>query len=247
MIRSPFDILAGSNPILVDDGTGQPSILLVDDEPRALASLYELLQGCGYDLAVAATGGEALAHLASRRFDLMLLDLRLPDIDGHAVMDFINTEDIDVDVVVISGKVEINAAIGALQRGAHDYLRKPYGREQLLNTVSNALTRRRLERIHQRVARKLGNSERMYRYLVDASPDMIYTLDREGRFTFVNDRACQLLGYEREELIGQHYSLVVHEDDQGRARHAFDERRADARAARNVPRPCSSPARSRCP
>jgi diguanylate cyclase (GGDEF)-like protein/PAS domain S-box-containing protein len=74
----------------------------------------------------------------------------------------------------------------------------------------------------------------MYRYLVDSSPDIIYTLNHAGEFTFINDRASQLLGYEREELLGKHYSVLVHDEDQERARYAFNERRVDQRASRNV-------------
>jgi diguanylate cyclase (GGDEF)-like protein/PAS domain S-box-containing protein len=215
-------------------GIDQPRLLLVDDEPRLLASLHELLQGRGYQLVTAATGSEALAHLSRLRFDLVLLDLRLPDIGGHEIMDFINGRGIDADVIVMSGEVGIDAAIGALKRGAYDYLRKPYSREELLKTVANALKQRRLEQANARIANQLENSEKMYRYLVDSSPDIIYTLNHEGKFTFINDRAYQLLGYKREELIGQHYSILVHDEDLERARYVFNERRVDERASRNV-------------
>ncbi|WP_198116051.1 putative bifunctional diguanylate cyclase/phosphodiesterase [Massilia rhizosphaerae] len=215
-------------------GNDQPRLLLVDDEPRLLASLHDLLQGRGYQLVTAATGAEALAHLSRLRFDLVLLDLRLPDIGGHEIMDFINAKGIESDVIVMSGEVGIDAAIGALKRGAYDYLRKPYSREELLTTVANALKQRRLEEANARIANQLENSEKMYRYLVDSSPDIIYTLNHEGRFTFINDRAYQLLGYKREELIGQHYSVLVHEEDLERARYVFNERRVDERASRNV-------------
>ena len=215
-------------------GIDQPRLLLVDDEPRLLASLYELLQGRGYQLVTAATGSEALAHLSRLRFDLVLLDLRLPDIGGHEIMDFINEKGIDADVIVMSGEVGIDAAIGALKRNAYDYLRKPYSREELLKTVANALKQRRLQEANARIANQLENSEKMYRYLVDSSPDIIYTLNHEGKFTFINDRAYQLLGYKREELIGQHYSILVHDEDLERARYVFNERRVDERASRNV-------------
>jgi diguanylate cyclase (GGDEF)-like protein/PAS domain S-box-containing protein len=215
-------------------GNDQPRLLLVDDEPRLLASLYELLQGRGYQLVTASTGSEALAHLSRLRFDLVLLDLRLPDIGGHEIMDFINQKGIESDVIVMSGEVGIDAAIGALKRGAYDYLRKPYSREELLKTVANALKQRRLEEANARIANQLENSEKMYRYLVDSSPDIIYTLNHEGKFTFINDRAYQLLGYKREELIGQHYSILVHDEDLERARYVFNERRVDERASRNV-------------
>jgi CheY-like chemotaxis protein len=74
---------------------GSPRLLLVDDEPRLLSSLYELLRGRGYKLVTASTGSEAIAHLSRLRFDLVLLDLRLPDIGGHEIMDFINARGID--------------------------------------------------------------------------------------------------------------------------------------------------------
>jgi diguanylate cyclase (GGDEF)-like protein/PAS domain S-box-containing protein len=212
----------------------QPRLLLVDDEPRLLSSLHALLQDRGYELVTAATGSEALAHLSHLQFDLVLLDLRLPDIGGHEIMDFINARGIGADVIVMSGEVGIDAAIGALKRGAYDYLRKPYSREELLKTVDNALRQRRLEISNERMANQLENSEKMYRYLVDSSPDIIYTLNHEGRFTFINDRAYQLLGYRREELIGQHYSILVHDEDLERARYVFNERRVDERASRNV-------------
>jgi diguanylate cyclase (GGDEF)-like protein/PAS domain S-box-containing protein len=228
----PHDALAPQAPI--SSGMEQPRLLLVDDEPRLLSSLYELLQGRGYQLVTASTGAEALAHLSKLHFDLVLLDLRLPDIGGHEIMDFINEKGIGADIIVMSGEVGIDAAIGALKRGAYDYLRKPYSREELLKTVGNALKARRLEEANNRIATQLENSEKMYRYLVDSSPDIIYTLNHEGRFTFVNDRAYQLLGYRREELIGQHYSVLVHEEDLERARYSFNERRVDERASRNV-------------
>jgi diguanylate cyclase (GGDEF)-like protein/PAS domain S-box-containing protein len=212
----------------------QPRLLLVDDEPRLLASLHELLRDRGYQLVTASSGNEALAHLSKLRFDLVLLDLRLPDVGGHQIMDFINEKGIDADVLVMSGEVGIDAAIGALKRGAYDYLRKPYSREELLKTVANALRQRRLAEANRRIANQLENSEKMYRYLVDSSPDIIYTLNHEGKFTFVNDRAYQLLGFTREELIGKHYSVLVHEEDLERARYVFNERRVDERASRNV-------------
>ncbi|MGZ8292131.1 MAG: putative bifunctional diguanylate cyclase/phosphodiesterase [Telluria sp.] len=221
-------------PISQSESGNLPRILLVDDEPRLLSSLYELLRGRDYHLVTATCGSEALAHLSRLRFDLVLLDLRLPDVSGHQIMDFINEKGIDVDVIVMSGEVGIDAAIGALKRGAYDYLRKPYSREELLKTVANALQQRRLEMANRRIASQLENSEKLYRYLVDSSPDIIYTLNHEGKFTFINDRAYQLLGFSRDDLIGKHYSILVHDEDLERARYVFNERRVDERASRNV-------------
>lgn len=215
-------------------GSNAPRLLLVDDEPMLLSSLCELLKGRGYQLVTASTGTEAMAHLAKMKFDLALLDLRLPDYSGHEIMDFINSNGIDTKIIVISGDTGIEAAIGALKRGAYDYLRKPHSREELLTTVENALQQKRLENENHNIAWQLECSEKLYRYLVDSSPDIIYTLNDEGRFTFINDRVQALLGYSPSELIGRHYSELVHEEDLERARHVFNERRVGHRASRNV-------------
>ena len=211
-----------------------PRLLLVDDEPLMLSSLFDLLDNRGYDLVTATCGAEAVAALQGAPFDLVLLDLRLPDMSGHDIMDFMNARQFGTDVVVMSGEVGIGAAIGALKRGAYDYMRKPYSGEELFKTVENALGHRALARANERIAAKLETSEKMYRYLVDSSPDIIYMLDHEGRFTFVNDRAEQVLGFTREDLVGHHYSILVHDEDVERARYAFGDRRVDDGVPRHV-------------
>jgi diguanylate cyclase (GGDEF)-like protein/PAS domain S-box-containing protein len=212
----------------------RPRVLLVDDEPRMLGSLYELLKARDFHLVTGDCGREALAHLGNNEFDLVILDMMLPDMSGHEIMDFINANHGGTDVIVISGNNDISSAIGALKRGAFDYLRKPYAREELLNTVDNAIKKRALEADNRRFAWQLANSEKTYRFLVDNSPDIIYTLDDEGLFTFVNDRARQLLGFTHDQLIGKHYSVMVHDDDIELARYVFKERRVGERSSTNV-------------
>ena len=212
----------------------QPRILLVDDEPRMLSSLEELLKGRGYQLTTAAGGREAIARMKQSQFDLLLLDLQMPDVSGHDVMDFVNESYQGVSVIITSGASEIDEAIGAIRRGAYGYLRKPYSREELLKTVDNAIVQRKLEAENLRIAMRLERSERMYRYLVDGSPDIIYTLDSQGNISFINDRVQPLLGFKRSELIGQHYSVLVHEGDMERANYVFNEGRSEFARSRNV-------------
>lgn len=203
-----------------------PRLLLVDDEPRLLKSLSELLGSRGFALSTATRGREALRMLVEGNFDLVLLDLRLPDMSGHEIMDVINTMGIDVSVIVISGEIGIDSAIGALQRGAYDYLRKPYSPEELTKRIDNAIVQRQLEARNHRFARQLQHSEKLYRQLIDNSPDIIYMLNGKGQFTFINSRVSQLLGITPEELIGQHFSSLVHEQDIERAHYAFNAQHA---------------------
>jgi len=209
-------------------------LLLVDDEPRLLGSLCELLSHRGFVLTTAASGSEALRHLSEQSFDLVILDLRLPDIGGHEIMDFMNVRRIDANVIVTSGDASIDAAIGALKRGAYDYLRKPYPREELLKAIHNALQQRRLATENKHITGQLEGSERMYRYLVDSSPDIIFTLDHQGLVTFVNHRVQPLLGFTREDLMGRHYAELVHPLDIERANYVFNDGQRDQRWSRNI-------------
>lgn len=222
------------------DGKTAPSfnpefrLLLVDDDVRLLDSLCELLKGLGYKLSTASSGKDAVNHLGRMKFDLILLDLRLQDMTGHQIMDFIRDHGIDVHVIVLSGDTTIDAAIGALERGAFGYLRKPYDPRELLKLVENSRQTRHLEAHNLQISSRLERSEKLYRYLVDNSPDVIYTLNHEGIFSFVNKRVTTLLGINRESLIGKHYSELVHEDDLHLAANVFNERRSGDRATHNV-------------
>jgi diguanylate cyclase (GGDEF)-like protein/PAS domain S-box-containing protein len=211
-----------------------PTLLLVDDEPRLLASLHALLDGFGYRIETAVGGAAAIEALSRIQVDIVLLDLNMPQVSGHDVMRFMQQNAVDASVIVLSGDRDIEAAIGALRHGAWGFLRKPYQHEELLKTVTNALGKRRLEEENRAVSWRLEHSERLYRFLIDSSPDIIYTLDTSGRFTYINERVTDLLGYDRATLIGKPYSVLVHDDDLERARHVFRERRVGQRDSRSV-------------
>ena len=212
----------------------KPRVLLVDDEPRILGSLNALLAGKGYAITLAGGGQEAIDELQRAEFDLVILDLHMPNVGGQVVMDYMNANSRRCNVVVTSGASEIDAAIGAIRSGAYGYLRKPYSSAELFKTVDNALQQCKLQSENHSIAQRLERSERMYRSLVDSSPDIIYTLDSDGHFSFINSRVYPLLGFHRSELIGQHYSVLVHEGDMERANYVFNEGRNEFVRSRGV-------------
>lgn len=209
-------------------------ILLVDDEPRMLSSLSELLSLSGYQTVSAVGGLEAIKQLQQQDFCLMLLDLKMPGFSGHQVMDYVEEKSLDTTVIVMSGEVSYDAMSQVLRRRAYDYVKKPYAPDELLQTIENALKQRRLKKEKAQIAEQLKESEQLYRYMVDSSPDIVYMLDEDGKFTFVNDRVVQLLGYQKVELMGRHYSEIVCLDDTEKACHVFNERRIASRAPHNV-------------
>ena len=211
-----------------------PKILFIDDEPGRYEDLRVLYDSKGYDVTTAGSGEEAREIIQERRFDVALLDMEIPDTDSHQLMDLINQKNPDTDVIVIIGDASLDFAKGALKRGAYDYVRKPFEFEKLLATVENALKLKKLKRENEIIREKLEWSEKRYDRLVENSPDIIYALDEAGNFTLISNAAERLLCVDREQLISKHYSTIIHEDDQERAKWFFNERRTGERSATGI-------------
>ena len=158
----------------------------------------------------------------------------MPDMTGHDVIERITARGYDTRVIVVSGEPSFEHVQRALTRGALDFIRKPYEPEELLSTVARVRDRIRLERRNRAMERRLAHSEQLHRFVVDASPDVIYMLDAQGRFAFVNERVETLLGFPRDELVGLPYTALIPEDQHEMARFAFTERRTGERATRDV-------------
>jgi diguanylate cyclase (GGDEF)-like protein/PAS domain S-box-containing protein len=213
--------------------SSQQRILIVDDEVRFRTAYTALLAHEHRAIDEAANGQEALAKLSDGRFDLVILDLKLPDISGLEIMEWLTARNIDTKVIVFSADKSINSAIHALRHRAFEFLRKDCDPDDMILAVERALNHRQRDQEHAIIVAQLKQSERLHRFLVDQSPDIIFTLNREGVFTFINSRVQSLLGYEPAELIGQHYFCIVDPRDHVHVQHAFNERRIGPRATSN--------------
>ena len=210
------------------------NVLIVDDEINHLNSLSELIKRENYNVKLANSADEAINILGTDAIDLLLLDLNMPDKDGVEVMKHINNNDINTTVIVVSGETTFEAAENALKYGAYDYIRKPYSIEGLLNVLKNAFKKRHLEYENKAMQLRLLKSEHLHRYIVNISPDIVYILNSEGCFTFINERMKNTLGYDKSDIIGKHYSSIVYGDDLEIAKYTFNERRTGKRATVNV-------------
>jgi two-component system nitrogen regulation response regulator NtrX len=121
------------------------SILVVDDEAGVRGSLVGILGDEGYPTEAVDSGEACLALLETRRFDLILLDVWLPKMDGLETLSRIRAIDPEVPVIVISGHGSIETAVKAVRMGAQDFVEKPLALEKILLVVKNALRQRRLE------------------------------------------------------------------------------------------------------
>ena len=209
-------------------------VLIVDDEKLHQYSLMELMSQQNYNVDCVSSGEEAIEVLTHNEIGIILLDLNMEGKNGEDVMRYISKNNIDTTVIVVSGETSFEAAENALKFGAYDYIRKPYSIDNLLNSVNNAAIKRQLEIENKKMQVQLHESEKLHRYIVNKSPDIVYILDKEGRFTFINKRVETLLGYTMKEVIGKHYTDIIHEDDVEKAMFTFNERRTGKRASINV-------------
>jgi DNA-binding response OmpR family regulator len=110
-------------------------ILVVEDEARIASFLRKGLQASGFATEVAADGGQALRLLRSREFDLLVLDLGLPDMDGFDLLDELRRTDQRLPVVILTARDSVGDTVAGLEGGADDYLTKPFSFEELLARV----------------------------------------------------------------------------------------------------------------
>jgi DNA-binding NtrC family response regulator len=154
---------------------GKGRILVIDDEADIRESLHDLLQLERYEVDLAASASEGLRVLESRAFDLILLDLMMPDKSGMEVLAEIRERDRETPVFLITAYGSVEAAVAALKAGASDYFSKPWDNEKLLIEIGRMIAGRRLEHENRQLKRALnqryafpniiGKSDRMVRLL----------------------------------------------------------------------------------
>ena len=199
------------------------TILVIDDEEIIRRNFKGYLEDEGYRTLITDDGHEALEMLGRERADLMLVDLRMPKMDGLEVLARVKKTSPDTPVIVVSGTGRLEDAIEALRLGAWDYLLKPVEDMSILaHAVEKSLERARLilenrkhqQRLEQLVAErtaeletafaKLKKSERFLNAIIENIPDMVFVKDaKDLRFVRFNKSGEDLLGYFRDELIGK--------------------------------------------
>src|SRR6059058_2312340 len=117
------------------------SILVVDDEKSQREILEEILSSEGYDVTTASSGEAAMKFVESRRFDLVLSDLKMTGMSGLDLLKELTNYDKSIIVILLTAHGSVDSAVDALRLGAFDYLQKPYDSETLLETVSRALNK----------------------------------------------------------------------------------------------------------
>ena len=135
----------------------KPRILLVDDDKNTADGLKKILLQDGYDTGCTYTGKEALNLIETEHFDIVITDMKLPDISGFSIIEKVKKKNVDIAVVMITAFSSIQTAIDAMKKGADDYLTKPVNIEELELILKKILERRLLILQNKELKQKLND------------------------------------------------------------------------------------------
>ena len=190
------------------------SILIVDDQPANVALLEELLREEGYSRVTSTMNPQEVGALHRRNgYDLILLDLQMPGMDGFQVMEVLKTNEADPYLPVLVLTAQPGHRLRALQAGAKDFVSKPFDlvevKTRIRNMLEVRLLYRKLERysveleetVRERTA-ELRESEARFRSLAELASDWYWEQDEAGNFTKVSGPVLEMLGVRVEALVG---------------------------------------------
>ncbi|HTU58779.1 MAG TPA: response regulator, partial [Polyangiales bacterium] len=213
---------------------GSPRILIVDDEEIIRDILADFLAMEGFEVRTAPDGAAALVELTSQHFDLVLSDLKMPNMGGIELLDAISTHAPQMVTIIMTGFGTVETAIDAMKRGAYDYIMKPFKMEDVVRTVRRGLEKRKLTaenmrlkevlslyKVSEAIAASLSLDEVMRTVtdaaLHEASADAVIVLIDDGSGKLVertrvrhpelrSDIDPSLLGVLSVERLDQHFA-----------------------------------------
>ncbi len=186
-------------------------ILLVDDNPDNLVSIEAALEALNEEIVSARSGTEALRYLLESDFAAILLDVKMPDMDGFETAELIRSRKRSqhTPILFLTAYRNEEHLFRGYDLGAVDFLFKPIVPEILRSKVAVFVELSRSAQIQRRQAEILAKAELKFRSLLEAAPDAMLITTAEGEIVLVNSRADDMFGYSRQELLGKNIRVVV--------------------------------------
>lgn len=187
----------------------QKSILIVDDDESTCKTLRLVLDRKGYQTDTAGSGREALEKTREQFYNLVLLDIKLPDTQGTELIAPLKEIHPDMTVVMVTAYASLESAVQALNEGAIGYITKPLDMDEVLASAEIALDRQRLVTEKRRAEEALRESEEKHRTLIQSMHDMVFVFDRHDRYSQCYGSPEAMLFIPSEELLGKHVKDVL--------------------------------------
>ena len=208
MVGPELSTIAGeSNSPAVD----QVKLLLVDDDVDNLLALQAVLEPLNQELMLASSGLEALRLCLDHDFAAILLDVRMPDMDGFETAEMIRTRKRSrhTPILFLTGYRSDEQLFRGYDLGAVDFLFKPIVPEILQSKVAVFVELSHSEQLLRRQAETLAGAEQKFRAVLEAAPDAMVITGEDGRIHLANSRTDFLFGYPREQLIGLNITSLI--------------------------------------
>ncbi|MCK5312937.1 MAG: response regulator [Desulfobacteraceae bacterium] len=190
-------------------------MLVIDDEENLREGAQRILSRMDFTVFLASTGQEGLDILEKEPAGIVLLDLKMPGMDGMEVLKKISAIEKNILVIIITGYATVETAIQAMKRGAYDFIPKPYEPDQLRIVVNRAKEKLSLEQstIHlekkQKETLSVLHTERSRTHtIIESLPNGVIVTNPEGNVILINPTCCQCLGYDYEEENKTHTDPV---------------------------------------
>jgi PAS domain S-box-containing protein len=215
----------------------QTNILVIDDNVSRLKTLSDRLRDMGHRVTTATKGQEAVAIFSKQPFNIVLADVKLPDVSGREILETTKELNPEVAVIMMTDRANIKAAVSAVEEGAYAYILKPeavYELKTLINSAlreqelsirnrklvdslqqSNKLSSEANEKLQKEINERkqaedlLRQNEEKYRLLFELSPIGITTLDLKGMVTSCNPVVWKQSGYSESAFVGRHFSKIA--------------------------------------
>ena len=197
------------NNVIID----KESILIVDDDESTCKTLAFIFNKKGYEVETVGTGHDALEKAKGRFFNLALLDIKLPDIEGIELLVPLKKIHPDMETMMITAYSSVETVIKALNKGASAYITKPLNIDEILIKIRNTLEKQHLITEKRRIEDSLRQSEQNFRTLFENAYDGILIIMDEGEFVYANKRMEEITGYNGEELLQLNIKDLTHPDE----------------------------------
>ena len=177
-------------------------ILIVDDESDIALILKLQLEDAGYDTIRAKDGGEALEMLHREKFSLVLLDIKLPKLDGIQVLEHLGPALQEMAVVMMTAHGSEDVAVDSMKKGALDYIAKPFSAEDLLKKVGRALEFNKTRKENLFLQNQLEEERKKMAAILAGMADMMVATDSDGRVISINQATASALGVDPDSPLG---------------------------------------------
>jgi PAS domain S-box-containing protein len=194
-------------------------VLVVDDEEIIRVGCQRILSDMNLQAEGAENGRIGLERIRENQYDLVLLDLIMPELDGMKLLEKLQAHDPDIVTIIVTGFATIESAVEAMTKGAYDYLPKPFTPEEFRVKVNRGLEKRRLiiearelRRERDRNLLELSNEKTRTHTIVNSMSDGLIVTNCSGQVVLINPVALKMMRLNQQAVIGKTVDDLIHND-----------------------------------